>query len=234
VIAVSEATARALVAAYGVPGAKIHVIHHGVSRRFAPTTAEEIRRIRIRYDLPDRYVLTVGTIQPRKNLPALVEAMGVVAAARLPHRLVVVGKSGWLSDIVEQQMESADQLHLVHRLGYVPSNDLPALYAGADVFTLPSLYEGFGLPVLEAMACGVPVLVSNRAALPEIAGNAALVVDPNHPTAIGRGLVQLIADEDVRSTRVAAGLKRAARFTWERAAAQTLAVLRDAASRGNR
>lgn len=233
VIAVSESTARALVAAYRVPRDKIRVIYHGVSPRFAPKTEDEIRRVRAMYRLPERYILTVGTIQPRKNLPALVEAMGVVAAANLPHRLVVVGKPGWLANQVESSIALADRDWRVHRLGYVPSGDLPALYSGADVFALPSLYEGFGMPVLEAMACGVPTLVSDRAALPEIAGGAGLVVDPKDPAAIGRSLVRLIADEGDRSSYVASGFSRAATFTWERAAEQTLAVLHEAASMGN-
>jgi glycosyltransferase involved in cell wall biosynthesis len=228
VIAISESTRRTLIGAYGVPPAKIRVVHHGVADRFGRVDSPDVARVAARYGLPERYLLTVGTIQPRKNLARLVAAMARVRAAGLPHRLVIVGRRGWMADHVDAEIAATGQVGLTMRLGYVPGPDLPAVYAGADGFVLPSLYEGFGLPLLEALASGVPTATSDRGALPEIAGDAALIVGANDVGAIGETLVRLLVDEPLRLRLREAGKERAARFTWEWAAEQTLAVLHEA------
>jgi glycosyltransferase involved in cell wall biosynthesis len=229
IIAISEATRHDLIGAYGVSPNKISVIHHGVGSTFQPRSEEEIADVRARLRLPPRFVLAVGTVQPRKNLGRLAASMRTVAAAGLEHRLVVAGKPGWLVDRVERDIAVSGASHLVDRLGYVSAADLPLLYAAADAFAFPSLYEGFGLPVLEAMAAGTPVLTSDRAALPEVAGNAALLVDPTDSDAIGDALARLLTDQALRAQLRRNGLERSYAFTWERAAAATLSVLRSVA-----
>lgn len=227
VIAISAATQQALVQVYGVPEAKLHVIHHGVGQEFRPTSSDAVAELKARLSLPARYVLAVGTIQPRKNLGRLTRAMRLVRESGLPHYLVVAGKRGWLAERVDREVEASGMADRVHWAGYVGPADLPTLYGGADAFCFPSLYEGFGLPALEAMACGVPTVVSDRGALPEVVANAALVVDPTDERAIGAALVRVLTDPALRRRLSAEGPVHAARFSWDRTAAHTLAILRD-------
>ncbi len=226
VIAISDATRRDLIQWYRVPEDKIDVIPHGVDGRFFAVTSEDIRRVRQRLALPEHYVLAVGTIQPRKNLGRLAAAMRELAAAGLPHRLVIAGKRGWLASQVEREINQAGAADRVIFLGYVPPEMLPGLYAGADALAFPSLYEGFGLPVLEAMAAGAPVVASNRSAIPEVAGDAAMLVDPFAPASIADGLIRVLTEPDLRGTLIARGKERAATFRWDRTALETLSVLR--------
>ncbi len=226
IIAISETTKRDLVGAYGVSPAKITVIHHGVDHSFRPRHPKDIAEVRQRLGLPERYILTVGTVQPRKNLANLAAAMKLVVAAGLPHRLVIAGKTGWLASGVEREIAAYAPANSVIRLGYVATADLPMLYAGADAFALPSYYEGFGLPALEALATGLPSLVSDRSALPEVVGDAALLVNPTDVEAIGAALVRLITDQATRRRLTATGPIQAARFSWTASAAATMDVLR--------
>ena len=228
VITVSEATRRDLAELEGVPAERIRVVYHGVHARFRPLPAAEVAAIRQRLGLPPAFVLTVGTVQPRKNLGALARAMRTVTAAGLPQHLVVAGKRGWLAERVEREVASSGLGERVHWLGYVAGEDLPALYCAADAFCLPSLYEGFGLPAMEAMACGVPTLLSNRGALPEVAGDAGLLVHPSDADATGGALVRLLTDPVLRERLISAGNSRASRFTWDHCAIETIAVLREA------
>ncbi|MFL5760457.1 MAG: glycosyltransferase family 4 protein [Thermomicrobiales bacterium] len=225
IIAISHTTKRDLIAHYHVPESKIRVIHHGISRTFSRASPAEVYRVRNAYDLPDRFVLFVGTVQPRKNIARIAEAVSRLASAGLPHKLVVAGKFGWLGEHFERDLETFDRPELVHRLGYIPEGDLTALYSGADAFCFPSLYEGFGLPVLEAMACEVPVVTSNRGSLPEIAGEAALLVDPTSVDQIASALIRVLTDNTERFRLIDGGKQRVRDFSWSKTAVETLRLL---------
>ncbi len=226
VIAVSECTKRDAVRAYGIPEEKITVIYEGVSPRFRPADPAAIAAVRQKYGLPEHFILYVGTIEPRKNLTALLEAFANLQSAIGNLHLVFVGKKGWLYEGFFRRLRELGLEERVHFTGYVPDEDLPVLYSAADLFVFPSLYEGFGLPVLEAMACGVPVVCSNTSSLPEVAGDAALLVDPTDVRALAAAMERALTDQALRATLRARGLERARRFTWEEAARRTLEVYR--------
>ena len=229
VIAVSRHTQRDLVEQYRLPEQKVHVVYEGIGAAFRPASASEQQRARMQYS-PDRpYLLMVGTLEPRKNHAAAMRALAALGQAGYPHRLLIAGGAGWMFDAVRQL---ADQLRLGDRvafLGYVPQEDLPALYSAADCFLAPSLYEGFGFPVLEAMACGVPVVCSDASSLPEIAGNAALIVPPDDIPGLVNA-IRILLDQPQAAARLRElGIARAAMFRWETCAAETVAVYRRAA-----
>lgn len=234
VIAISQATRADLIRHYRVPAAKISVVYHGLGDGFRPVTdAAVLAAVRARY-VPGTapYLLSLGTVQPRKNLVRLIDAFAQVArSAAGPGglRLVLAGRRGWRTAAIEQRAAAVGVADQVHFAGYVDDADLPALLSGALAFALPSLYEGFGLPVLEAMACGTPVLTSTTSALPEVAGPAALLVDPTDTAAIAQGLARLVEDAALRADLRRQGVEQAARFSWERCAAETLHVVSCAA-----
>ncbi|MEM2592743.1 MAG: glycosyltransferase family 1 protein [Thermofilaceae archaeon] len=232
VIAVSECTKRDAVRAYGIPEEKITVIYEGVSPRFRPADPEAVQAVRAKYGLPEHFILYVGTIEPRKNLVALLEAYAAILTRNTQHaiRLVIVGKKGWLYEGFFRRLRELGLEERVHFTGYVPDEDLPALYSAADLFVFPSLYEGFGLPVLEAMACGVPVVCSNTSSLPEVAGDAALLVNPTDVQALAAAIERALTDEALRASLRARGMERARRFTWEETALRTLKVYQRAMS----
>ncbi len=223
VLADSEATRTDLTRMLGVPQEKVQVLYSGVDPRFHPQPeAGERERLAARYGLGVRpYILSVGTIQPRKNYLRLIRALALLTD-RPPLSLVIAGKPGWLYDeVLEEAARIPDRVQL---LGFVEESDLPALYRGAALFVFPSLYEGFGLPVLEAMACNVPVVCSNRSSLPEVAGQAAILVDPESEQELAQAMRRVLEEEPLRREMVRRGQERAARFTWQRAASQLLAV----------
>jgi glycosyltransferase involved in cell wall biosynthesis len=242
VLADSEATRADLVALLGAPPEKVQVLYSGVHPRFRPQPEPgEAERVRTRYGLGDApYILSVGTLQPRKNYPRLIQAFthlrisesanrrisesqGVDFACKLADlQLVIAGGRGWLYE--ETLAEAGKHAARVRILGFVDDGDLPALYRNAALFVFPSLYEGFGFPVLEAMACGVPVVCSNASSLPEVAGDAALLVDPLDTDGLAAAMVRALADADLRRGMIARGLAQAGRFTWEQAARQLLAA----------
>ncbi len=227
IIAISETTKRDLIDRYGVHEPRITVIPHGVSDRFSPAGHEAIDEVRNRYRLPAQFVLAVGTIQPRKNYDGLARSMETLARRGLPHSLVIAGKPGWMADQVRAAIDATGFSQRVYLLGYVPLDDLPALYGSADVVAFPSWYEGFGLPALEAMRCGAPVVVSNRGALPEIVGDAALIADPADPDAFGERLAQVVTDPGLRARLVERGQRHAAAYSWRGTAEMTLELLRE-------
>jgi glycosyltransferase involved in cell wall biosynthesis len=242
IIADSQATKRDLVEILHTEPDKIHVIYLGVSDRFTPVTNPgELARVKMTYGIGGPYILYVGTLQPRKNLVRLLEAFSRVVRAvdegyeemnpydpaDPPHRLslVLAGAKGWWYDEVFRAVEQMDLVERVIFPGYVKGDDLPALYSGADLFVLPSLYEGFGLPVLEAMACGTPVVASNVSSLPEIVGDAGVLADPTDSGALARAMIRVLMDPARAADLRERGLVQVRQFTWDRCARETLGVL---------
>jgi len=227
VIADSQHTRRDIIRLLGVPAERIVVIPLGVDAAFHNVTdAEALAVVRGRYELPAAFILYVGTLEPRKGLDTLVDAYAALADA-LPHDLVIAGKRGWYTEAPFAQVRRLGLERRVRFTDYVADADLPALYSLADVFTFPSRYEGFGLPPLEAMACGTPVISSDAASLPEAVGDAGLLVSPDDPIALAAALRRVLGDATLRARLSAAGLVQAQRFTWEETARQTLTVYQE-------
>ncbi|MDW8298031.1 MAG: glycosyltransferase family 1 protein [Anaerolineae bacterium] len=227
ILADSAATKADIVALYNIPEAKITVLYSGVSDAFQPTCdAAAQSAVRAKYQLGNSpYVLSVGTVQPRKNYERLIQAFAALPLRWSDLKLVIVGGRGWLDAPIYAQARALGERVLF--TGFADEADLPALYSGALCLAFPSLYEGFGLPVLEGMACGVPVLTSNVSSLPEVAGDAALMVDPYSVEAIREGLLTLLEEDTAtRAERIARGFAQAKRFTWQ-AAAQHLKAIYD-------
>jgi glycosyltransferase involved in cell wall biosynthesis len=229
IIAVSEATRRDIVSELGIPPERISVVYEAADARFRPHTPEETQTTLERYSLThNRYILSVGTLEPRKNYVRLIEAYAMLRARYAPAEhlppLIIVGGNGWKYDAILAAPEQTGVAGFVRFLGRVPDDDLPALIAGSRVFVYPSLYEGFGLPPLEALACGVSVVVSRAASLPEVVGDAGLYCDPHDPHDIARQIAALLEDNDLTLRLRHAGVTRARQFSWERAARETLAV----------
>lgn len=227
IICVSECTRQDALKHYRLPEEKMWVIHEGVSPRFSPNlSAAELNRVRERFHLPERFLLFVGTIEPRKNLPTLFQAFKALReqAPDLVEELIIVGKQGWLTDAIYRAVHVNNLTGLVRFVGRVDDRDLPAMYRLASAFVFPSLYEGFGLPPLEAMACGTPVVASNTASLPEVLGEAAILVPPMEVGDWVQALRRVLTDAALRRELVQRGLQRAARFTWHQAASATLQV----------
>jgi glycosyltransferase involved in cell wall biosynthesis len=224
VIAVSESTKRDAIQTYGIDEAKITVIYEGVSSRFRRASPEAIAAVRHKYGLPDQFFLSLGTIEPRKNLTSLLEAYHALRNEGSSLGLVIAGKKGWLYSGFFNRMRELGLERDVLFPGFVPDQDLPALYSAADLFVFPSLYEGFGLPVLEALACGTPVVASNASSLPEVAGEAALLVDPSSVEALVTAVKAVVGNRRLREDLHERGPKQAARFNWQTAARETLAV----------
>lgn len=229
VIAVSHATAGDIVELYGVDPERISIIHEGVDARFRPVPDDEARRAALkRYGVPSEYILSVATLEPRKNLPALLCAYAGLRESTLSAPpLVLVGGFGWMADAIHKTVTDLELTDDVIFTGYVANEDLPAIYSAASVFAFVSLYEGFGLPLLEAMACGTPTVTSNTSSLVEVAGDASLTIDPTDVEAITHALATTLEDAQTRRTLIDRGIARAAQFSWERCAEETLAVYRE-------
>jgi glycosyltransferase involved in cell wall biosynthesis len=225
VIAVSQQTRRDALRFYHLDPAKIHVIGEGVEARFRPDLdPRSVMEIRQRYALPERFILYVGMIQPRKNLPTLLEAYAAIRPDHPDVGLVIVGARGWLYKDVFRRLRELGLEDRVVFTGHVPDEHLPALFNAAEVFAFPSIFEGFGLPPLEAMASGVPVVCSDASSLPEVVGDAALRLPPRHVTAWVRALRRVLVDSSLRASLRRRGLDRARLFTWEATARKTLEV----------
>jgi glycosyltransferase involved in cell wall biosynthesis len=230
VIAVSGSTKLDVVQAYGFPASGVDVVYHGVDAAFRPLPAAQVAAFRQKQGLPERFLLFVGTLEPRKNVARLIEAYARLPAGRPP--LMLVGGKGWLYDEVLARVEALGLGDDVHLVGYVPAGDLPLWYNAAQIFVYPSLYEGFGLPPLEAMACGTPVVTSCTSSLPEVVGQAARLVDPTDIEALAAAIEDLLQDRTQREQLQAAGLKQAQQFTWAEAAQGTVSSYRLALSVG--
>lgn len=228
-IAVSEFTRRELIELVGADPARVFSVPNGCDPACRVLSADAVEAWRVRTRLPERFILTVGTLQPRKNLGTLIEAYARLRGQDpTAPELLIAGAPGWGGEDLAGQTRALGIAEQVRFTGYVPGEDLPLLYNAATLFAYPSRYEGFGLPVVEAMACGTPVVLAAASSLPEVAGGAGLAVDPGDSEAWAGALAALLADPDRRAAMRAAGLARAARFTWERAARETVAVYRRA------
>ncbi|MFN8597400.1 MAG: glycosyltransferase family 1 protein [Anaerolineae bacterium] len=222
IIAVSECSKRDAINLYQVDPSKIHVIYEGVDAHFAPVTApDRLATVRSKYHLPERFIVHVGTIEPRKNLPLLFDVI-----ANSNQHLVVAGKLGWLTEPILAKVKELGVEERVTFTGYVADDDLPALISAADVLAMPSKYEGFGLPVLEAMACGTPVVASNTSSLPEVGGEAALYARPDDVRSWAQLIDRVLSDAELRASLRDKGFKQAAKFKWSTMARETAEVYR--------
>ncbi len=245
-ITVSKATRNDLVKKIGVKPKNVTVIYEGYDKkRFKPSKNDELKDTLIHYDLKlGRYFLFVGTVQPRKNLARLIEAFSLfrhsgakqseaiesrsyrASPSRMTIKLVIVGKKGWMSDEIYKLPEKLGIVDQVKFLDYVKDEDLPALYSGAIALTFPSLFEGFGLPILEAQACGTPVITSNISSMPEVAGKGALYVNPYDVNDIVKGMKRVM-NAEFRVKSIKAGFENVNKFSWEKAAGETLKVFEE-------
>jgi glycosyltransferase involved in cell wall biosynthesis len=227
-ITVSQSAKRDIVRLYNLPAERVHVVHEAAAPSFRPVTDRgERERVRRRYELADRFILYVGTIEPRKNLRNLIEGFALGRrSGDLPHQLVCAGPYGWLSRDIHQRIDRLGVASALRFTGYVPFDDLPVLYSLAEMFVFPSFYEGFGLPVVEAMASGTPVITGAVPALAEVAAGSIEHVDRLDADQLGDAMVRLARDRDRRAQLSAMGLARARTFSWDRAARETLAVYR--------
>ncbi len=232
VCVISESTAGDVLRWLHLPKARVTVVYPGVDDRFERPSESELAAFRQRRRLPDRYVLYLGTLEPRKNLVQLLRAYARLAGSD-PHAplLVLAGGRGWG---VEAIFAEAERLNVMDRVlfpGYIPSAEQPYWYAAADLFVYPSRYEGFGMPVLEAMACGTPVVTSNTSSLPEVVGDAGLLVDPDDVAALADALAEMLSSPERRARLGRAARERARRFSWLRAAQRQVEVYRRLAAR---
>jgi glycosyltransferase involved in cell wall biosynthesis len=230
VITISEFTRRRILEHTGVPPEKVSVIYNGVDSRFTPQSEEDIDRMIRELDLPSRsYVLTLGSIEPRKNLPRLLEAWARLLP-RIPDEtwLVVSGLPG--RSQVYDRVRIKQVPDRVRFIGYAPDHCLPALYSGARAFAYLSLYEGFGLPLLEAMACGAPVITGNATSLPEVVGDAGILADPEDVQEISAALERILVDNDLRQRLSARGLARSKNYSWQKASHATYGILSEVAA----
>jgi alpha-1,3-rhamnosyl/mannosyltransferase len=231
IIAISESTRQDAIRMVGLAPEKIRVIYPGVAGEYFSVAPESVERVVKIHRLKRPYFLFVGTIEPRKNIDTLLSAWKEMAVSfRREHQLVIAGMRGWRAEATMSRLTqiSRDEQDVSY-LGYVPESDMPALTAGAEAFVYPSLYEGFGIPVAQAMAAGCPVITSNVSSLPEITDGAALLVDPRSAEELKSALCAIGQSEDLRTRLRAKSTETARRYTWERAAAETLEFFREIA-----
>ncbi len=226
-VTVSEASRRDIARFWNVPPERLEVIPNGVGAHFAPRSAAQVRSVLERLGVSPPYVLAVGAIQPRKNLETLFDAFAQLRAGGLPHTLVVVGRQMWKSHGVFRRLEELGLADAVTLTGFVEDDDLPALYAGAACFVFPSLYEGFGLPPLEAMACGAPVVASDCSSMPEVLGDAGVLAPAHDSAAFASAIRRIIADPGWANELRRRGTERAAVFGWDRTAAAHAQLYRE-------
>jgi len=224
----SEFVKQEIIDLFGVPKETIYPVLLGVSDNFSPRDPVNCHTFLAEQDLIfGQYVLSVGTLEPRKNIPVLIDAYSLLPAdlqQRFP--LVLVGMRGWLNSDLEARMKPLVEQGVVRPLGYIADSAMPLIYSGAAAFVFPSLYEGFGLPVLEAMACGTPVIASRTSSLPEVVGNAGLLVDPHDVDALAESLRRVLEDRKLAEGLALQGVQRAAGFSWKRTASETIDVYR--------
>ena len=233
ILADSQATRDDLIRHYGVSPDKIRVVYLGCDASLRRVEdPKRLAQMRQRLGVAEDYFLYLGTLQPRKNVPRLLQAFALARERHgLKHQLVLAGQPGYQAEAIDQQLHSLGLENAVRRTGYVPEEELAALLSGATALVFPSLYEGFGLPALEAMACGTPVIASNASSLSEVVGEAGYLLGPCDVEAWSEAMAEVAASEERRGALRELGLKRVERFTWERCALQTHAALVEAAAR---
>nr|MBN1228359.1 glycosyltransferase family 4 protein [Anaerolineae bacterium] len=230
VIAVSHATAHDLVAFTGINREKIRVVYSGIDDNLLPVRdSSRLTELRERLGIKGDYILHVGSIQPRKNLKRLVDAFSLVRQTHPELSLVLAGRSGWEKESFFERCNRDDVAGHVILPGYIADEDLPALYSGALLYVFPSLYEGFGFPALESMACGTPVVCANTSSLPELVGDAALTFAPTDVEALVEAILRILNEESLREKLIARGFERVKQFSWETTARATLDILVEAA-----
>ena len=227
-IAISESTKRDLVEMFGAPPERVSVIYCGTDAAFVPATDRAaLDAWRAQRGITPKMILFVGTIEPRKNVARLLRAFArAKRAARLPHQLVLIGARGWKHAEVDATIAQERIADDVIFAGYISQDELPRWYQAADLFVYPSLYEGFGMPPLDAMACGTPVVTSNAASLPEVVGGAAIQVAPADEAALSDAIARTLTDRALREQMIARGLEQSAKFSWEHAGRATSALYR--------
>lgn len=217
-LAISEFTKREITEILGVPAERIDVVPCACGEQMCRVTdGRRLQKLREKYALPELFVLFVGNTNPRKNLARLIRAFDMAKAQGLPHQLIIAGGQGWKFD-QESVLSDIHHKEAVRFIGFVPDEDMPALYSAADAFLFPTLYEGFGIPVLEAQRCGTPVLTSNTSSLPEVGGDGALYVDPYDVADMAHGIQRILEDTALAASIADNGYRNAERFSWEKAA----------------
>lgn len=232
VIVPSQSTKDDILKNYEIKSSKITVTHEGYDKtRFKPQPKAAVEKTKSKYKIKGDYIILVGTLQPRKNIERLIESFNLLVTnnQQPDTTLVVVGKKGWMYDQILAKSQKLGIEKQVIFTDFVPDVDLPALISGAKLYVNPSLWEGFGIPVIEAQACGVPVVVSNTSSLPEIVGDSGIFVDPESTDSIAKGIEKVISSEKTRSDLVNKGFENVKRFSWEVCAAETIKVLESAA-----
>lgn len=227
IISVSHSTKKDLIRVYNVPESKIDVIHEAASEQFQPLHEREITIIKKKYQLPDLFILYVGTIEPRKNIQLILHSFKEVTRKNPEVKLVIAGGLGWKYQQTLTLIDTLNITNKVHLLGYVPESDLPALYNAAKVFVYPSAYEGFGLPPLEAMQCGTPVITSTSSSLPEVMGKEGMTVEPSDIAELNKYLLKILYNDNFYQSQKEYGIERAKMFSWKKAAEKTYQVYED-------
>jgi glycosyltransferase involved in cell wall biosynthesis len=228
ILVVSEHTKREVIGMLGVPAERVIVTPNAARDHFRPPVSAVLNAFRTRHHLPERFVLYVGTLEPRKNLTTLLDAYAEVSRRFPDVPLLVGGGKGWLYDTIFERLNTLGLRDKVTFVGYLDEDELPLWYAAATVFVFPSIYEGFGMPPLEAMACGTPVVTSNTSSLPEVVGDAGLMVDPHSADALADALTRVLSDRELHADLAERGLRRATTFTWRTTAERTLRAYQEA------
>ncbi len=225
IIAVSKNTKRDIVDLFKVDPDKIHVVYNGLNEEFSPANEDKLRIYKKAKRLEKPYILFVGTIEPRKGIQDLIKAFDMLSeGSNKDLELIIAGRNGWLSGHIHEIAKASAKKDRIRFIGKVDAQELPLLYSGAEVFVYPSIYEGFGFPPLEAMACGTPVITTDSSSLPEVVGSAALSVPPKQPTALAYAISRVLSDTELRAALVDSGIEQAAKFSWSKCAAQTAKV----------
>jgi glycosyltransferase involved in cell wall biosynthesis len=228
IFAISNSTKDDIIKHYKIDPTKISVTYMGYNQEtFKPQSKASIDKAKTKYKIKGDYIVFVGTLQPRKNIERLIEAFAQIRKTVDNLSLVIVGKKGWLYDSIFQKVKDLNLMQGVIFTNYVPEEDLTALISGSKLYVLPSLYEGFGIPVIEAQACGVPVAVSGTSSLPEIAGDSGILIDPQSVDSIAVAIKNILSDEKLSKDLVAKGFENIKRFSWQKCAQETIKILQD-------